>query len=93
MAVDILYNGICPVEDRPLLKKSVIDAIGRLQSAWKAWFTQGSGGPGFLDKSGRAEWPSVLVSFSNLMNARQNFFKQGSAADFDRQTVARRIDL
>lgn len=47
MAVDILYNGINPAQDRPLLEKSVIDAIGERRGQWKAWLTQGSDGQGF----------------------------------------------
>lgn len=47
MAVDILYDGIRPVDNRSPVEEAVIKAVGNRSGRWKAWLTQGEDEPGF----------------------------------------------
>ena len=47
MPVEIIYDGIRPVDHRQPAEQAVIDAVGNRPGRWKAWLTQGDGDPGF----------------------------------------------
>lgn len=47
MAVNILCDGINPIEDRPTLEKVVGKVVGKRHGEWKVWLTQGTRDPGF----------------------------------------------
>jgi hypothetical protein len=47
MALEILYDGIRPAEERQPVEQAVIQAVGNRSGRWKAWLTQGNDEPGF----------------------------------------------
>jgi len=47
MPLDILNIGTEPVESRPVLIKTVMDAVGELPGFWKAWISQSPDNPSF----------------------------------------------
>ena len=76
MAVNILCDGVNPIEDRPTLEEVVKKAIGKRPDEWKVWLTQDTSDPGFSIRVDGPDGAFFNYRFLALRERRLDFVEE-----------------